>query len=351
MHPLLNQRKNIKIYLLTWILIAACQILFLHKGQNIAIFMATVDGLIFSGLYAIMGFSLWYPCRYLSGEKIALAKVIENHTFASISSSGLWLAAGYLSLAYLFPDDDNYHQFLQGSLIERGVLGVFYYVITISIYHIFILSERLRERVRKETELKVLVAEAELRSLKFQVNPHFIFNSLNSINSLTMTNPEKAGEMTIKLAEFLRYTLSKSDENNSLLREEIGSMKLYLDIEKIRFGNKIKYSENCSRDCQERYVPSMILQPLFENAIKHGVYESLEPVEINLTCERDGDFLKICLKNEFDPDGASRKGEGIGLRNIRQRLEKMYNHDNLLNLEKKHDRFSATIFIPMEETS
>jgi LytS/YehU family sensor histidine kinase len=96
-------------------------------------------------------------------------------------------------------------------------------------------------------------------------------------------------------------------------------------------------------------VPNMILQPLFENAIKHGVYESLNLVKINLSCKREGDYLKITVANNYDKDAAPRKGEGIGLKNIRNRLQLIYNQDNLLRVNKADGKFSVDIFIPLGE--
>ncbi|MFQ5486807.1 MAG: sensor histidine kinase [Desulfobacterales bacterium] len=194
-----------------------------------------------------------------------------------------------------------------------------------------------------------MIKEAELKSLKFQINPHFIFNSLNSINSLTVTNPQKAGDMTIKLADYLRSTLSKNEQQKVKLKEELDSVKLYLDIETIRFGDKIKYLESVQPECLEQTIPSMILQPLFENAVKHGVYESLENVEITFSCSLNQTFLKIQIENQFDPETEPRKGEGIGLRNIRERLEKTYSIHDLMKIEKENGLFTVKLFIPISE--
>jgi LytS/YehU family sensor histidine kinase len=192
-----------------------------------------------------------------------------------------------------------------------------------------------------------LVKEAELKSLKYQINPHFIFNSLNSISSLTLSNPQKAQEMTIKLSSFLRSTLSKNERQKSKLSEEINNAKLYLDIEKVRFDDKFNFIEELEPKCMELEVPSMILQPLFENAIKHGVYESLDKVTIKLKCGHEKDYFKIIVENTFDPESVPRKGEGIGIKNIQNRLKLIYNQDNLVTTEKINNLFRVNIFIPV----
>jgi LytS/YehU family sensor histidine kinase len=239
--------------------------------------------------------------------------------------------------------------FLSTSIIWRSLIGLLFYTIIVSIYYLLIYYTNFREKLQQESELNALVKEAELRSLKYQINPHFIFNSLNSISSLTISDPDKAREMTINLSTFLRGTLSKNEKQKTKLSEELDNVRLYLKIERVRFEGKFELTEELSDECLNMEVPNMILQPLFENAIKHGVYESLNLVKINLSCKREGDYLKITVANNYDKDAAPRKGEGIGLKNIRNRLQLIYNQDNLLRVNKADGKFSVDIFIPLGE--
>ena len=346
-HPLFSNKKNLYIYIFIWLIIAVFHILVLVFNQGLPWNWSILDGLLFNIIYALFGCTLWYPCRYISLDKLSLLKIVENHFLAALFASLLWVGLSQAIPTDIFSTNQDYLLFMQKSMIWRGVIGVLYYFLIIAFYYLFIYYSNFKKQVVKEAELKNLIQEAELRSLKFQINPHFIFNSLNSINSLTLTNPRKAGEMTIKLGDYLRYTLSKNDQQKSLLKEELKSAKLYLEIEKVRFGHKIEFSENVESSCLERMVPSMILQPLFENAIKHGVYESLNPVLINFTCDENGAFIKISLQNNFDPGAVPRKGEGIGLKNIKRRLEMLYNHKNLLDIEKTDNSFRVNLFIPV----
>jgi LytS/YehU family sensor histidine kinase len=201
----------------------------------------------------------------------------------------------------------------------------------------------------KEAELNALVKDAELRSLKYQINPHFIFNSLNSISSLTLSNPTRAQEMTIKLSSFLRGTLSKNEKQKNKLSEEINNAKLYLEIEKIRFEDKLEFTEEIGEECGSIEVPSMILQPLFENAVKHGVYESTEKINIILRCKHENEYIRITVENNFDPDAIPKKGAGIGIKNIQNRLKLIYNQDNLVKVEKGSTTFKVNIFIPVQK--
>jgi LytS/YehU family sensor histidine kinase len=155
--------------------------------------------------------------------------------------------------------------------------------------------------------------------------------------------------MTINLSTFLRKTLKSNEVQKSRLTDELANAKLYLEIEKVRFGDKFTYTEEISDECCNLEVPSMILQPVFENAIKHGVYESIEPVNIDFKCEDQIDYMKITIKNDFDEEAVSHKGEGIGMSNIQSRLRMIYNQENLLKFSKKDGIFTVTIFIPKNE--
>ena len=242
----------------------------------------------------------------------------------------------------------NYKQFLEDSLIWRFNLGIIFYVIIIVIYYMAFYYKGFREKTAQEIQLKSLIKDSELKSLKYQLNPHFVFNSLNSISSLTISDPAKAREMTIKLSSFLRKTLSYNDKQMTPLKYEIENSRLYMDIEKIRFGDNLGFEEELNDECRKVEIPSMLLQPLFENAIKHGVYESTEKINIRLTCKKENQYLKITLQNNFDPEGVSRKGEGIGLKNIKERLRLIYNQDNLITFDKLENLFTVNIYIPFE---
>jgi LytS/YehU family sensor histidine kinase len=191
-----------------------------------------------------------------------------------------------------------------------------------------------------------MVREAELNMLKSQINPHFLFNSLNSIASLTMTNPDEAREMIIRLSDFLRYSLKHRENDYVPLGEELGRMKDYLAIEKVRFGDKLLYEFDISPECESFPVPTMIFQPLFENAIRHSVYEMVEMVTIRFSCMTDQGHMKTIVTNDYDPGVPSMKGTGVGLQNVRQRIALAYKDKGIVQWGGKDGIFSVTILFP-----
>jgi LytS/YehU family sensor histidine kinase len=204
----------------------------------------------------------------------------------------------------------------------------------------------LAEKSTREARLESLVKETELKMLRSQINPHFLFNSLNSVSSLTITDPEKAREMVIKLSEFMRYALSGKDEKLVELKNELDNLKLYLEIEKVRFGSRLITEENVAVDCLEIPIPVMLLQPLYENAIKHGVYESTENIRIITVAERKGEFLEITISNNYDPASVPAKGTGTGILNVSRRLDLFYGKSGTITTKKDNGIFIVKLFIP-----
>jgi LytS/YehU family sensor histidine kinase len=246
--------------------------------------------------------------------------------------------------------EEKYQNFFYNTLVWRFLVGWVLYAMVVSFYYLISYYNELKERAVKESELKNLITQAELRSLKFQINPHFIFNSLNSMSALTEIDPKKAKEMIIKLADFLRYILATNEREKNKLSEELKNIRLYLDIEKIRFEDKFDYSEEINEDCNKAEIPNMILQPLFENVIKHAVYETFDKVTLTLKCSFNDGYLKIHLQNNFDESSKSRKGAGVGLKNINDRLNLIYHRIDLMEVKKERGIFSVTLFIPISDS-
>lgn len=347
-HPFIKNKASFAVYGVVWIIIAVLHSLTLIYFTPLNFTTSLLDSLVFNSIFFLLGFALWYPTKFIDFEHNSISSILINHLIGAAITTGIWVGLGYIILTSAFVQD-YYLEFLKSSLIWRVVIGLLFYTIVISLNYLIIYYNNFREQLQQESELNTLVKEAELRTLKYQINPHFIFNSLNSISSLTISDPNKAREMTINLSSFLRGTLSKNETQKTKLSEEIENVKLYLKIERVRFEGKFQLIEELSDECKDILIPNMLLQPLFENAIKHGVYESLEVVKIYLKCKREENYLKITVSNDFDKEAAPRKGEGIGLQNIRNRLKLIYNRENLLRVNKSEDKFIVDVLIPLED--
>ncbi|MDR3610433.1 MAG: histidine kinase, partial [Ignavibacteriaceae bacterium] len=298
-NPILKSSRNIYFYILFWLFESLAYFLLISLGLNIEIRFSIVDSIVFNILLAGLGLSFWYPTQYISFEGDLNYKIFIKHLTTGIIASFIWLLVGFLIISSIVKAH-GYAEFFYSTLGWRFFIGLLFYFLITSFYYIIIYYSSLQERIVKEAELKNLVTEAELKSLKFQINPHFIFNSLNSMSALTTIDPDRARSMILKLADFLRYTLANNGKDKTRLEDELKNIKLYMEIEKIRFEDKFDYTEEFGTDVLDLKVPNMILQPLFENAIKHAVYDTLDKITIKLNCYIENNFLRISLENNFE---------------------------------------------------
>jgi len=346
-HPILEGRGR-KYYFATWAIIATAQVVILYQYYEVPLYPALLDGLVFNVMFLILGIGYWFVVRYTLPKTNDLTGLISSHVMVAFISILGSVYFGDFILRITFPSESSYLSFLDNSLLGRGFIGVLYYAVIMLVYYMIQYYQDLQAKLSTELELKSIIKETELKMLKSQINPHFIFNSLNSISALTLSSPEKAREMIIKMSNFLRYSLVQDDEQITL-NDELDQINIYLDIEKVRFGDQLIFESSVEEKCREKRIPRMILQPLFENAIKYGVCESVEPVTIKLKCGNADGELNIIITNNFDPEAVMKKGEGIGLANIRQRLQLNYGSRDLLTTHVENDRFTANLRIPQSE--
>ena len=347
-NPFLERNKHVYIYGITWIVISLIQTLLIFFAADLKIYIALTDSLVFNILFALFAVTIWYPIRYGNPEGKLSLSIVITYVIVGIIIITCWLSLGFLILKLILVDQEVYFRFLNDSFVARLATGMLYYGVVLLIYHLFIYNKELEAKKLNEAELNLLVKESELNVLRSQLNPHFLFNSLNSISSLTVSDPERARDMIIKLSEFLRYALKYGESEKTRLSDEIKNIDLYLEIEKIRFGDKLIFEKEISPDCEGGLIPNMILQPLFENAVKHGVYESTDPITIRMSCRADAGDMEITISNNFDPAQASRKGAGIGLDNVRNRLTLIYARDELLTVKKRENIFEVILLIPQK---
>ncbi|HEC42886.1 MAG TPA: hypothetical protein ENI20_08680 [Bacteroides sp.] len=345
-NPIFERLKHLYIYLIVWIIIAVIQAILITFATELPVYVAIIDSNVFNVIYAILAVIIWFPVRYSNPDGKLSFRIVITYLIVGVLIITGWLYSCYMILRVILVNNEAYFVFLNDSFTARLATGILYYGVTLLIYHLFIYGKELEAKKLSEANLNLLVKESELNVLRSQLNPHFLFNSLNSISSLTISDPNAAREMIIKLSEFLRYALKHGEREKTRLAEEIKNIDLYLQIEKIRFGDKLVFLKEISEQCEEGLIPNMILQPLFENAVKYGVYESTEPITITMKCEAVPNGMQINISNNFDPKQVSRKGAGIGLKNVRNRLMLIYGSDDLIQVDKSDGVFNVKLLIP-----
>ncbi len=344
-HPFLSRPRLAVYYILFWLLAGVVSILLKWLSYDIDPGVAAVEFFGLPFMFAIVGTPVWYVIKFSTLEDNSVPRIILSHVVAATIIVLIWLYLGTVFIKLLHPNESYW---LENRLPLNVFIGYALYVIYVVFFYAVNYYEGFKEKLRNEGKLKGLVKEAELHALKSQINPHFLFNSLNSISSLTMTDPAKAQEMVINLSSLMRYSL-KHDQNRTVaFREELKNNKLYLQLEKVRFGKKLNPVFEIDEECLNDQIPNMILQPLYENAIKYGVYETTEPVDVITRARRKGDVLEVTILNNYDPNVIAKRGEGIGLRNIRDRLKIIYNNPLLMKVEDNKKEFKVTLAIPQK---
>ncbi len=343
-HPLLNGFGAV-YYGLVWLIVIVMHAMVLHLYHNFSWLTAIQDSLVFNDLFAALGLGIWYLVYYSRPESSGTVRTVATLLIAGLFILGFWSWLG-TSIMHMLSNDVEYLQFLDQTRLWRVISGGLFYALMVLIYYLLLYHQNLRNQERNQLQLSSAVKEAELRMLKSQINPHFIFNSLNSISSLTLTDPSKAQKMIINLSNFLRYSIGKDNQEKTAFQDEIDNIQLYMAIEKIRFGNRLEFVNKVPENCKSCMIPNLILQPLIENAIKHGVQESIQTISIELTAEKFPRTLKIWLVNNFDPDAIAAGGTGIGLKNISQRLSLIYGSDSLIQYHKEGNLFKVQLEIP-----
>jgi two-component system, LytTR family, sensor kinase len=342
-HPVTG--TAIYLYLLIWGLIIIIHALLLHQLYGFDVQKCLLDTAVFYLPLAGFGLSYFYVVRYFRSPRgLNFYNVIAH--IGGVILIAFFVTYVWKNVMAMIYTDSEFGAYLASNFEWHIVSGTLLLVLIVMFYYLMDNLQRLKVRENKERALESMLRETEMEMLKFQINPHFIFNSLNSISALTMEEPRRAQEMVIRLSDFFRNALGKDRKALHTLKEEFIQVELYLEIERVRFGDRLHITTDMERECTDTLVPALILQPLYENAIKYGLYEHLENVEIHTRVKCQDSGIKISISNPYDSMSSGMKGRGIGLKNVRSRLELMYHIPDLVTIERTKNSFTVHLFIP-----
>jgi len=247
----------------------------------------------------------------------------------------------------MFKLGQPYFDFLKQSLTIRlftSFLAIGWMAMISLIWYV---QQDQKENEKRKAEAEQLARDAELYNLRQQLQPHFLFNSLNSINALIGFKPDEARKMIHQLSDFLRGTLKKDDQKQINFSEELQHLNLYLEIEKVRFGHRLQTEISCVDKCKDAMLPPLLLQPIVENAIKFGLYDTTGDVTISIRAEIEDNYLVIMVQNPYDPQTArAQHGTGFGVRGIQRRLYLLFARNDLVETYQNDDIFTIMIKIP-----
>ena len=351
MHPILSNRRTLVLYLAVWLfvgLLIEIPYIISYNNQWVGLLLCDIPLELF---FAFICLSSYYLCRSFPVKTTRWYNLFSILLITAAIAAGIELAVGYGyvqmidSLKLTSPVAPLYEPWVAGIF---SVLGLIFLLVA-AMHYVIIAFEQSGESERQAFELRLLAQDAELRALRAQIDPHFLFNSLNSISALTTTDPSRARTMTLMLADFFRKSLELGSKDFIPLNDELTLVSDFLTIEQVRFGARLKVERDIAGDCGKALVPSLILLPLVENAVRHGIAHSVDGGTIRIRCEGRNERLVIRIENPVDPDRPLRKGTGLGLKNVRLRLQTQYGDDARVDVEESNVYFQVVLTFPAYE--
>ena len=335
-------KKVLCLYFGWWIFWALIQSIVLHRlslNWNIAL----VDAFLSNGLLAFACFTTIIIFRfYQPGDKSKMYRVLFP-----FGMTILFCIAFKWAASTLLTGNIDYLHFLENSMPVRFIISFLVISFVSLLNWMWSNLQEQKEQEKRRTDAEQLVKDAELARLRQQLQPHFLFNSLNSISALAGTKPNEARKMIQQLSDFLRGTLKKDDQQTVSLHEEIEHLKLYLEIEKVRFGHRLQVEIKMDSENMEAFLPPLLLQPIVENAIKFGLYDTIEDITISIVCHLENNYLHIQIKNPYDSDTQqANEGTGFGLSSVQRRLFLLFARNDLMTTEKNNNQFITSLKIP-----
>jgi LytS/YehU family sensor histidine kinase len=286
--------------------------------------------------------SAWFVCRSLPLRKTPFGKLIVHHVLAAMLASTVVVVMMNLLVMGMGRFVPPVQYWFHSAVPVLAVMVFLVFLLSVALHYVLLALE-------SSQQAEVLSREAELKALKAQINPHFLFNSLNSISALTSVDPARAREMCVRLSDFLRNSLRLGERASVPFSEELALTRTYLDVEQVRFGQRLRIKQDLEPACNACEVPPLLVQPLVENAIKHGIATLTEGGEIELIARRYRDSLRITVENPFDPDAPATRKTGFGLVNVRNRLQARYGAAGKLDIEVQRDRYRVVLSFPYSE--
>lgn len=326
--------------------------LVLANAENVPFLSALLGTLVSTAIKFLLLFGSWYLIVREGHDFSSWIKLLL-HLGVAVVYSVIW----YYGYLYLFDLFFGIEHLQGGGFIENRMWVIFSaffeYVIVFSIFHIIDSIRKLKERERQAAELRELSNRQRIANLKAQLNPHFLFNTLNSINAMVSKDVDRTRSMIARLSEMLRYSLKSFEREKVSLREELNFVEKYLELEKHRFGERLDYEINVDKELVNVEVPPMTIQPLVENAVKHGISSSDQggTVTVEVSRHREGMKVEVTDTGQGVSDFEQLKSsDGIGIRNTDKHLKKRYGQDSALQFDSVDSEGTKVWFsIPLEE--
>jgi two-component system sensor histidine kinase AlgZ len=352
MHPIFARGYRLVLYVVVWLNVGGLMAGAIVRRGGLDLVQALAIVLPVAILYGFVCLSSWYVCRATPLRTAGWVTILANIGGATVVASMLWTVVGrtWAWAVSRFPGFAGVDEAFARETFLFFVLDALLYLLVAAGHYVILAAEESRATEQRVLEIQLLAREAELKALRAQIEPHFLFNSLNSISALATADPPGARRMCVLLGEFLRASLKLGLRERIPLAEEMALARRFFEIEQVRFGARLHFEQAIDEGIGECLVPPLLLQPLAENAVGHGIAQMLEGGTVRLDARRQDGALRIVIENPVDPDRPKRARGGVGLDNVRRRLATHYGGRATLDVEDRPDCFRVTIALPCATT-
>lgn len=347
-HPFLRSPKQYLVMGLLWSPLCLWVII-IHKNlANVSWITSTLLVIPPMIIKLFISLSLWYICKTIKLDRRYLFKLIAIHLLSLAIINALWLffILIYINVLDLVTNTDTWFNLFAESIhIFLGV-GVSLYFISVLVYYLVVANEKIRITEQEILEQKLFASQAELNALKTTIHPHFFFNSLNMIGPLLRKSPKRAQTFINQLSDFLLYSLRYGKKQQVTVRDELDHITNYLAIEGERLGERLKVDLNVAQTVLEQPILPLTLLPLVENAIKHGIGQSLEGGTLSISINQDANDLVVEVQNPYEKPSRPTRGEGMGLETLKKRINMYYGPSGRVMIHKNDSTFNVKLRLP-----
>ncbi len=348
MHPVFNSSLRFSGLVLVWLLLATGLSWVLSQAGN----MAFNDSFIlFAPLYfltLLFIFPVYYVCRGLPLNDTSTVMLVASHGLTLLVILSLWsmLGTSYAASLSSFTESTQWSSYFESNALLNSGLLLLQLSLFILLHYLYFALDKARQLEKAALHQKLLLSQAELQTLRATAHPHFLFNSLNTLANITLKDADKAHRLCHLLAEFLRYSVAYNKQESVTLKDELEHIQNYLGIERERFGERLKTEFAIDDDVLDTDLPPLILFPIVENAIKHGIDSLIEGGTLQVEAKRKGSNVLLRVSNPLDELGQKARGTGHGLSSLEQRLKNRYGEHARIHREKKPGGFAVSLYIP-----
>lgn len=356
MHPLLRTPKQFLIVGLLWLPLCFWVVFLLNSLVNVTFWEASIWVALPMAVELFICLSTWYICKITSLKQWNLLRTIWTHIISAGILSAFWLLLImlYSEMLVLVFKTNAWQALYWDAVPLFFAVGVSLYFIAILGNYLVLAIEKNRKTEQEVLKQKLLASQAELKALKTTIHPHFLFNCLNLVGPLMRTSRTKAQTVVSQLSDFLLYSLRYGKQELVTVQDELDHIKNYLGIESVRLGNRLKLKFDIEKEVLDTRVLPLILLPLVENAIKHGIGQCIEGGTLSISIKKvsdDGD-IHVEITNPYDQPSqpAAVRGEGLGLKTLKQRISAYYGARGRLVIWKDNETFKTKLYFPQGKT-